>query len=353
MSPGTPLSVGFIGAGLVTQAIHLPTLSRLGADFTVSLVQDRDEAAARLAAERTGARWTTSLEGLLADPGVEVVAVCSPRQFHADHVIAALRAGKRAVFCEKPLAWSEDQAREVARVSRETGIPVVVGAMHLFDRGWREAAARAESSVSDAQVIRSSIVLPMTDRFIDWSTQYVPQGTRPAPEPEPHEWAQRVRDVREAILELAIHDTPMIRRFLPQWRELEVIAASPLPPFGYCVSLQAGGRVVTMTGLLHNQWRARWGLDVISPQETLSVDFTPSWVHAGSAVARLRNATGHIASYGPYPANGYEGEWLALAAAARGDATETTDLDEAVEDFAFTVAVADGAEQLIRKEAAR
>jgi myo-inositol 2-dehydrogenase / D-chiro-inositol 1-dehydrogenase len=59
-----PLGVGFVGAGPVTQAIHLPTLARLTELFTVTHVTDiADEIAASVAARvaaRVGARSSTS-----------------------------------------------------------------------------------------------------------------------------------------------------------------------------------------------------------------------------------------------------------------------------------------------------
>jgi predicted dehydrogenase len=46
-----------------------------------------------LVASRTGARSTTNVQTLLEDPEVDVVAICSPGQFHAAQVEAATAAG--------------------------------------------------------------------------------------------------------------------------------------------------------------------------------------------------------------------------------------------------------------------
>lgn len=97
MMPRT-LGVGVLGAGPVTQAIHLPTLARMTDRFTVAHISDVDEDLAVSVAGRVGARASASMEALLADPAVEVVAVCSPHQFHAEQVIAACKAAKRAVL---------------------------------------------------------------------------------------------------------------------------------------------------------------------------------------------------------------------------------------------------------------
>ena len=90
------LGVGFIGAGSVTQAIHLPTLARLIDLFHVRQVYDVDADVAARVARRIGARSSRSLDDLLADETVDVVAICSPHEFHAEQVVAACSAGKRA-----------------------------------------------------------------------------------------------------------------------------------------------------------------------------------------------------------------------------------------------------------------
>jgi myo-inositol 2-dehydrogenase/D-chiro-inositol 1-dehydrogenase len=128
-----PLGVGILGAGPVTQAIHLSTLADR---LQVVHVMDVDERVAATVADRTGARATTKMEQLLDDPTVDVVAICSPHQFHADQVAAAADAGKRGILCEKPLATTVEQAQRIADLSKSSGIPVVVGAMHAYDPAW-------------------------------------------------------------------------------------------------------------------------------------------------------------------------------------------------------------------------
>src|SRR5262249_8781389 len=49
---------------------------------------------------------------LIDDPAVDAVVIATRDDTHADLVVAALRAGK-PVMCEKPLAPTADQCREV------------------------------------------------------------------------------------------------------------------------------------------------------------------------------------------------------------------------------------------------
>lgn len=58
--------------------------------------------------------------GLLADPAVQLVDICSPTHTHLELAIAALKAGKH-VLCEKPLARTSTQARQIAEAAENSG----------------------------------------------------------------------------------------------------------------------------------------------------------------------------------------------------------------------------------------
>jgi predicted dehydrogenase len=75
-----------------------------------------------VALEQFRARWgwrhaTTDVAALMADPGIDLVDVGTPNDAHRDQAIAALEAGKH-VACEKPLAGTLRQAREMAAAAR-------------------------------------------------------------------------------------------------------------------------------------------------------------------------------------------------------------------------------------------
>jgi predicted dehydrogenase len=74
-------------------------------------------------------------EDLLADPDVELVDLCTPTPLHAPQVIAALNAGKH-VICEKPLARTSAEAREILQVAA-TSPGILMPAMCMrFWPGW-------------------------------------------------------------------------------------------------------------------------------------------------------------------------------------------------------------------------
>lgn len=340
MSARAPLGVGFIGAGPVVQAIHLPTLAFIPDLFTPVSVMDPNTGLAASVAARAGARHTGSLDEILTDPAVDVIAVCSPQQFHAEQVITAMRAGKKAVLCEKPLVASLEDAAAIRDASLATGVPLLVGTMHVYDPAWvavREAWGAFPNSVRS---VRSSIVLPLNDRFEDWATQVV---GRPAidfaipGEATPESITQMFDTL---ILGLAVHALPLVRSLLPDQGPLEVFSARQLVPFGYSISGRAGACALQFVGTMHGHGEPYWELEAIAENEVLRVRFTPSFIHGGSAVATLLRSDGGSKQFGPYPDNGYVGEWRALHGAALGDSSAIPPVDVLIDDLSFVLDVA-------------
>jgi len=348
-SAGSVLGVGLLGAGPVTQAIHLPSLAGLTDTFRIASVMDVDMALARSVAERAGARATDSMDDLLADDSVDVVGICSPHQFHAEQVIAACRAGKRAVMCEKPFAMTTAEAVAIAEVSAATEVPIVVGAMHRYDPGWLAAEENWGALRDSAHWIRSSIVLPPNPRFEDFATEVL---TRPPGRPVDYSDVDvRAGMVHGGVMGLAIHDLPLIRRFLPWPAEVEVLAADINVPFGYLIVLRSGRLTIELHAVMSENWSPNWLLEVIADDLALSVEFTPSYVQAGSAVAELWSRGNTVQRFGPFGHNGYQSEWLEVATVARGGLPMVGTVD-LIDDLTFAIDIADAAAEALRRESA-
>jgi predicted dehydrogenase len=321
----------------VVQAIHLPTLARLQDRFTVRNIMDVNPEIAASVAARVGATASTSLEQLLADDTVDVSAICSPSQFHAAQVIAAMRAGKKAVLCEKPFAETREEAAEIAAVSAETGVPVIVGAMHTYDPGWLAAEAAWGDLPNTAHTVRSRIIIPPNSRFEDWATEVITRPEWPAADLTDPE--VRAGMINGAVMGLAIHDIPLLRRFIPEFGDVTIATADVYEPFGYVIGLKAGGRLVQLTGGITTQWEPSWTFEVFDDNTHLLVEFTPSYVQAGSATATITRG-GVSEKFGPFLHNGYEGEWRALHDIVHGDTSHAPSLDDLINDLVFAIDIA-------------
>lgn len=341
------LGVGIIGCGGATQAIHLPTLARLSDTFRIAHVMDVAPAVAEAVATRVGARWSTTVEEVLADDDVEVVLICSPPSLHAEQVRVACTAGVRAVLCEKPLAETVEQAESVAAVCRETGTPLLVGTMHAFDPAWTRARERWGDLVETAHSLRLGIVLPPNAIFEEAATEIVRPPAAPPPETKPDADA-KARGMRDLVLGLHVHDLPLIREFLGQLAEVE---AAEFTASGILISIVGrNGRHAQML-VSSSAWRPDWTLEVWSDETALRVEFPPSFVHAGSGTAQLAGADG-VGTLPGSSRNGYEEEWTIVAELAeRGESPRAPSLDTLIDDLSFAIAVANGAADRIREHA--
>ena len=95
------------------------------------LVEANPNAAADLAQRAPEARIVQDWKEAIADPGIDLIDICLPDSLHYEVAKAALLAGKH-VYCEKPLADTAAEARELADIAKEKGVITRVG--HAFPR---------------------------------------------------------------------------------------------------------------------------------------------------------------------------------------------------------------------------
>nr|WP_314840906.1 Gfo/Idh/MocA family oxidoreductase [uncultured Microbacterium sp.] len=338
--------VGLIGAGPGVSALHLPTLDRLSDLFRVVHIADGGSGRAEALAQRTGARWSSGVDDLLADPAVDVVAVCSPPERHASQVLAAVAAGARTILCEKPIALTHEDADAVIDACRRAGTALVVGTNHLFDSAWGRARHHIAAAQAPVRAVSITVALPPNGRYHDVVTQSLPGAApaRSAPDWSDPDFASAV--VRQLILGLAIHDLPLLRDLAPRLER--VVYAHPIAPIGYGVGFVAGDVLVRLTAvMLPAGAEALWRLSVATGRDLVDIDFPPAFVHDGSARARVRHTDGRVSEFPPLPDDGYLTEWRAVAALAAG--TEAVEYDEMLADAHYAIDLADAAAVAVRE----
>jgi len=151
------VTVAVIGAGRIG-AYHAETLAgRLPGVRLQAVADPNEEAARRLLArlDREDVRYVRDYQELLTDPDLEAVVVATPGPTHPEVIIAAAEAGKH-VFCEKPLAYTLEEAdRALAAVAR-AGVLLQIGFQRRFDAGFQRARALvAEGALGTVYLVRS------------------------------------------------------------------------------------------------------------------------------------------------------------------------------------------------------
>ncbi|MET9358653.1 Gfo/Idh/MocA family oxidoreductase [Streptomyces sp. NPDC006617] len=129
--------VGVIGAGMIGQD-HIRRLTDVVTAATVTAVTDIDASRAADVAATVGATALPTGADLIVSPEVDAVLVTSWGPTHAEHVLAAVAAGK-PVFCEKPLATTAEDCLRIVEAECAYGRRLVqVGFMRRFDTGYRQ-----------------------------------------------------------------------------------------------------------------------------------------------------------------------------------------------------------------------
>lgn len=134
------VKVGVVGLGRFGR-LHARILSELPGCRVSALCEIDGSTLESCGKEYSVEALYTDLEAMLGSEDLDAVDLVTDEPAHGSQAMSCLEHGK-AVFVEKPLATNGDEAEAVARTSRDTGLPVVVGNISRFDA--RYAALRRE-----------------------------------------------------------------------------------------------------------------------------------------------------------------------------------------------------------------
>jgi predicted dehydrogenase len=142
------MKVGIVGVGFMgtTHAAGWADTPATVAGFTAETSREADALA-----KRYNTKVYPSLEEML--PDVDVVDICSPTHLHYEMALQAAAEGKHIV-CEKPLARTTRQAREILSACRKAGVQLLVAHVVRFFPEY----ALAHSAVMEGQVGRPAVI---------------------------------------------------------------------------------------------------------------------------------------------------------------------------------------------------
>jgi len=139
------IGVAIIGSGSIATHRHAPEYAALP-DVEILAFVDRVPERAEKLAKKYGAKAFSKYEEVLELKGVDAVSVCTPNAFHAPITLAALKAGKHTL-CEKPMATSDKEAREMIAAAQKAGKFLMIGHNQRLASLHVKAKALLESGV--------------------------------------------------------------------------------------------------------------------------------------------------------------------------------------------------------------
>jgi predicted dehydrogenase len=139
---------------------------------------------------------------MLAHEDLDIVAIYTPDQFHADHIERAFRAGKH-VICTKPLTKNPEEAGNLRRAAQETGKRLQVGqSTRFYEPFQRQREEFEKGALGEVEVLDAHY-----NHRMDWYYEKSP-------------WT--VTDTHWAYLGLS-HPVDLVRWYLGPLREVHAV----------------------------------------------------------------------------------------------------------------------------------
>jgi predicted dehydrogenase len=150
---------GLIGCGMIAE-FHTRAIQDIP-NARVAAVYDMIPASAEKIAKLAGGdcRVHSEIEGLLADPDVDVVCVCTPSGSHKEPAVAAARAGKHVVV-EKPLEITLPRCDAIINACDESGVRLCT----IFPSRFSAANQAIKAAIDTGRFGR----LTLGDTYVKW-----------------------------------------------------------------------------------------------------------------------------------------------------------------------------------------
>ena len=164
---------GLIGSGDIVRKRVAPALRDLEASELVAVCRGRADLAEAFAKEFGARRWHPDVATLLADPEIDAVYIATPVDLHAEHTIAAAKAGKH-VLCEKPMAMNVAECDAMIDACRSNGVALGIAYYrHMYPAiaGIKRIIASGEiGTVAMTQINAFEYFDPAPDHPRHWFT---------------------------------------------------------------------------------------------------------------------------------------------------------------------------------------
>ncbi len=176
------LNVAVVGAG-GRGADNIGDLSGTGVNIVALCDADTRRAAESFKRYPDAAKYTDWRKLLDKAKGIDAVLVATPDHNHAIIAIAAMKHGKH-VYCEKPLAHSVWEVRQMAKVAAEMGAVTQMGTQgHAFEGTRRAVEVIRSGAIGDVTELHV-----WTDRPAGWWAQGATRPSETPPVPDGLDW---------------------------------------------------------------------------------------------------------------------------------------------------------------------
>jgi predicted dehydrogenase len=135
------IRVGIVGSGGIAKR-HVEYLGKFSDEAKVTAAVDLSEDRTAWLTEKTGAKFCGDIDTAL--DLIDAAYVTTPPRSRIDLIQKLANAGK-AIFCEKPMAGTVEDAQTIVDIAEKSGVPFMTGFMRRFHEPYGKLKALADS----------------------------------------------------------------------------------------------------------------------------------------------------------------------------------------------------------------
>lgn len=91
---------------------------------------------------------------MLSKEKLDIVSICTPADMHAKECILAAESGVRAIFCEKPIAITIEQAEDMIAVCRKNNVKLIIN----YPRRWDSRFSAVKEIIAQDKIGKIDLV---------------------------------------------------------------------------------------------------------------------------------------------------------------------------------------------------
>lgn len=172
--PLKKLRCAVIGLGRIGWQFHIPQIVKHSDRFTLLAVVDPDETRLQEAQKQFGAKICCKSYQELPLDEIDLIIIASPTRFHCEQACYFLENGKD-VFCDKPVAVSLEQARQMGDTAQNHGRKLMVYQPHRLTH----ECLTAQTIIASGKLGRIFKISRNSEGFVhrnDWQALYANGG---------------------------------------------------------------------------------------------------------------------------------------------------------------------------------
>lgn len=199
-----------IGAGDIVRKRVAPAMLHSDLCDLVAVSRGRADLAAQFAAELGIERAYADADSLLADSDVEAVYIASPVFLHAEHAVAAARAGKH-VLVEKPMAMDAAECERMIDAAESAGVKLGVA----YYRRFYPVVSRIREAIDSGEIGKPVIAqINVFERF------------DPEPSHPRHWFVEKAKSGGGPMMDFGCHRLEVLTNLFGRVEQMESMTAS-------------------------------------------------------------------------------------------------------------------------------